>query len=125
MHSSRMRTARLLPVRISQHALLRGVGRVSAPGGGGLSAPGGGVIAPGSVCSRGVSAPGVSGQIPPDRILDTRFLKYYLAPTSLRVVIRQLTTHRPRHTYLQDHTFFWLPKIRNFHRKSESFRRVF
>ena len=29
---------------------------------------------------------------PPDRIVDTRFWKYYLAPTSLRAVTRQIPT---------------------------------
>ena len=78
MHSSRTRTARLLPVSPSLHC----TGEVSVPGG---------VSAPGGVCSRGVSAPregvcsggclllgGVSqhamGQTPHVyRILDTRY----------------------------------------------------
>ena len=58
MHSSRMRTARLLPVSPSIHCSL---GWVYLPGG---------------------TPP------PVNRILDTRYWKYYLAPTSLRAVIR-------------------------------------
>ena len=80
MHSSRMRTAYLLPVFPSIHCsqgvcLLRGV-----------STPGGclprGVFAPMGVSAWG----GVCPDTPRDRILDTRFWKYYLAPTSLRAV---------------------------------------
>ena len=56
MHSSMMRTARLLPVSSSMHCT---GGRVSAPGGacsgGVVSAPGGG----GGICSWGMSAPEV------------------------------------------------------------------
>ena len=49
--------------------------------------------APGGVCSGWVSAPGgipacngADTPLPVDRILDTRFWKYYLAPTSLLAV---------------------------------------
>ena len=97
MHSSRMRTARLLPVSPSMHCS-RGV---SAPGGGhvcwgyvcsegGVSACRGGICSHGGVCPR-VSlllGGGALPRHPPvDTILDTRFWKYYLAPTSLRAVI--------------------------------------
>ena len=52
MHSSRMRTTRLLPVSPRMHC---------SWGGGGLSAPGGGVSALGGVvCSRGNLLPGMS-----------------------------------------------------------------
>ena len=102
MHSSRMRTARMLPVSPSKHCA-------------GGSAPGG--FRPGGVHSRGVSPPGglplgclhlgvclwprgsafgpgergIPACNGPDfplvnRILDTCFWKYYLAPTSLRAV---------------------------------------
>ena len=75
MHYSRMRTARLLPVPPSMHCS------------GGVCSWG--VSAPGGVCSRACLLPrGLSAQTPPimDRILDTHFWKYYLAPTSLRAV---------------------------------------
>ena len=73
MHYSRMRTARLLPY----------LPACTAPGG--LLPGGGGVCCQGGVCS----GDWVSGQTPTPvyRILDTRFWKYYLAPT-LRAVTR-------------------------------------
>ena len=73
MHYSRMRTARLLPY----------LPACTAPGG--LLPGGGGVCCEGGVCS----GDWVSGQTPTPvyRILDTRFWKYYLAPT-LRAVTR-------------------------------------
>ena len=90
MHSSRMRTARFLAVSPSMHCeggcLLLGVG-VSAPRGG--SAPGGG----------GSGIPACTEQTPPvNRILDTRFWKYYLAPTSLRAVMTIWKTEHSRQT---------------------------
>ena len=108
LHSSRMHTARLLPVSPSMHCAW-----VSTPGGCLLM----GGLLPGGVCSwrgawsQGMSAPGVSasgqgggvptsgpkgvypsmqwgGPPPPvDKILDTCYRKYYLAPTSLWAVI--------------------------------------
>ena len=94
MHSSRMRTARLLPVSPSMHCgggclfwgcLLWGV---SAPRG--VSAPVG-CLLPGVCLWLGGGGVYPSMQwgrhlLPVDRILDTRFWKYYLAPTSLRAV---------------------------------------
>ena len=66
LYSSRMRTARLLPVSPSMHC----TGRVPASGQGGVY-------------------PSMQWGRPPalNRILDTRFWKYYLAPTSLQAVI--------------------------------------
>ena len=108
MHSSRMRTARLLTVSPSMHCSR---GEVSAPGGvvcsGGVYSGGclllgdlllGGVCSregvcwQGGVCSRGCLLLGgrelVADTSPVDRIIDTRLWKYYLAPTSLRTVTR-------------------------------------
>ena len=90
MHSSRMRTGRSLTVCCSLFL------------GGGVSALGG-CLLPGGLLQWGVSAPrgrGVYpsmhwGRHPPfpppvDRILDTRLWKYYLGPTSLRPVMRDV-----------------------------------
>ena len=93
---------------------------VSAPGGsaarevcsGGGCAPGGawsggclvqGVSAPGGVCSGGVSAPGgmvgipacTEADTPPPLWTDTRLWKYYLGPTSLRPVIKEIGLRSP------------------------------
>ena len=92
MHSSRMRTARLLPVSPSMHC------RGSAPGGCLLL---GGVCSCGGVCSWGVSAPrGVSasgprgcvtqhamGQTPPPLWTDRHLWKHNLRKLRLRAVI--------------------------------------
>ena len=103
MHSSRMRTARLLPVSPSMHCgggcLLWGCLLWGCLLPGGMSAPRGCLLPGGclllwGVCSRGsASGWGVYPSmqwgrhlLPVDRILDTRFWKYYLAPTSLRAV---------------------------------------
>ena len=83
-----MRTAPLV-ARISQYALHWGEGVWSAQGGpasgpGGGSAPGG---VPASGPGWGVYPSLQWGRpLPVNRILDTRFRKYYLAPTSLRSV---------------------------------------
>ena len=84
MHSSRMRTARLLTV--SQHALRRGC------------LPGGGCLPRGCVCPGGVYLEGclprevsVRGMAdtphPVNGMTDRQVYKYYLAANSLRVVI--------------------------------------
>ena len=97
MHSSRMRTACLLPVSPSMQCV---------PGG----------AAPGGFCSwRGVSAPteggGVSqdatGKTPVHTILDTCFWKYYLAPTLLRAVKKNKLTdyYRPQRSCGQGYVF--------------------
>ena len=72
MHSSRMRTAACCPYLPARTAR-----------GGGVSASG-----LGGVCSRRGVSHHAMGQTPPpvDRTLDTRFRKYYLAPTSLQAV---------------------------------------
>ena len=98
MHSSRTRTARLLPVSPSLHCAGGCLPWGSAPEGvcslvgmllGGLLSGG---SAPGWVCFWGC-IPACNGQTPHfNRILDTRYRKYYLAPTSLRAVPR---LHKP------------------------------
>ena len=75
MHSSRMHTARLLPVSPSMHC-----GGGSAPG---VSAPGGVILggsAPGGMCISACNGADTPPSV--DRILDTHFWKYYLAPTT-------------------------------------------
>ena len=68
MYSSRMRTARSLPISPSMHCA-------------------GGCLLWLGVCSGGIPAcNGADTPLPVDRILDTRFWKYYLAPTSLLAV---------------------------------------
>ena len=84
LHSSRMRTARLLPISPSMHWSQGGVcsGRGCLP-----LVPGG--LLRGGAClwSQRVYPSMQWGRPPPvNRILDTRFWKYYLAPTSLWAV---------------------------------------
>ena len=72
-------------------------GGVPGSGGGGVPGPGGGgVPGPGGVHGprRGVPACTEADTLPPpvDRILDTRWWKYYLGPTSLRLVKIQKTS---------------------------------
>ena len=77
-----MRTARLLPVSPSMHC---GKGESPLPG---VSPCQGGLLAWGvSLTGESPLPGGGSGRSPlMDRILDTRYWKYYLAPTSLRAV---------------------------------------
>ena len=84
MHSSRMRTARLLTV--SQHALRRGVSTVGVVCPGGVSAQG--VSTWKDVCPEEVSFRGMADTPHPvNGMTDRQVYKYYLAANSLRVVI--------------------------------------
>ena len=89
MHSSRMRTARFCPYLPACTAPGEPAWGVYQPGG--CTCPGGvparGVYLPGMYLPRGCTCPGTP-RPPVNRILDTHYWKYYLAPTSLRVVTR-------------------------------------
>ena len=97
--TSRMRITRLLPVSPSMH----------------WSGGGGEGVCQGRGClPRGVSAQGgVCPDTPPrgqNRILDTRFWKYYLAPTSLRAVMKEFGSRGVSvslaHSWIR-HWFWW------------------